>query len=85
MKTISMLELRSKGRDIVKRLDRGERLELTYRGRKVAVMEPAVSKKSTPIPADDPIFAFLERAEPLGGLTNEDIDQVLYGWQADPR
>lgn len=85
MKTISMLELRSKGREVVKRLDRGERLELTYRGRKVATMEPTVLKKSAPIPADDPIFEFLKRAEPLGGLTNEDIDQVLYGWQADPR
>jgi antitoxin (DNA-binding transcriptional repressor) of toxin-antitoxin stability system len=79
MKTISMLELRSKGRDIVKRLDRGERLELTYRGRKVAVMEPAVSKKSTPIPADDPIRTFHKLAEPLGPMSNEDIDQLLYG------
>jgi antitoxin (DNA-binding transcriptional repressor) of toxin-antitoxin stability system len=85
MKTISMLELRSKGREVVKRLDRGERLELTYRGRKVATMEPALRKKSSTIPADDPILEFLKRAEPLGGLTNEDIDQVLYGRQADPR
>lgn len=40
MKTISMLELRSNGREVVRRLERGERLELTYRGRKVVRRVP---------------------------------------------
>jgi antitoxin (DNA-binding transcriptional repressor) of toxin-antitoxin stability system len=39
MKAVSMLELRSCGRDLVKRLKRGERMELTYRGRKEAMLE----------------------------------------------
>jgi|688.fasta_scaffold952611_2 antitoxin (DNA-binding transcriptional repressor) of toxin-antitoxin stability system len=79
MKTVSMLELRSKGREVVKRLDRGERLELTYRGRKVATMEPALLKKSARVPDDDPIRTFHKLAEPLGPMSNEDIDQLLYG------
>ena len=85
MKTVSMLELRSRGRDVVRRLDQGERLELTYRGRTVATLVPAQAEEADPIPANDPIFAFIAQAEPLGSLTNEEIDQVLYGPEADLR
>lgn len=79
MKTISMLELRSKGREVVKRLERGERMDLTYRGRKVARLEPIRPAMDGPIPDDDPIRTFHKFAEPLGAMSNEDIDQVLYG------
>lgn len=79
MKTITMLELRSKGREVVKRLERGERLELTYRGRRVARLEPFRAESAGPVPADDPIRTFHKLAEPLGGMSNEDIDQLLYG------
>ena len=85
MKTVSMLELRSRGKDVVRRLERGERLELTYRGRKVARLEPMNPVEAGPIPEDDPIFALLEKAEPLGPMTNEAIDQLLYGPEADLR
>jgi antitoxin (DNA-binding transcriptional repressor) of toxin-antitoxin stability system len=85
MKTISMLELRSKGREVIKRLERGERLDLTYRGRKVARLEPIQHDESGPIPADDPIFTLFKHAEPLGSMTNEEIDQLLYGPEADLR
>ncbi len=83
MKTVSMLELRSRGRDVVKRLERGERLALTYRGRRVATLVPAEKDEDRPIPAGDPIFEFVGCAEPMGGMSNEEIDRLLYGGQAD--
>ena len=79
MKTVSMLELRSKGREVVKRLDRGERLELTYRGRKVARLEPVRKERRGPVPKDDPIRTFHKLAQPLGSMSNEEIDRLLYG------
>ncbi len=79
MKTVSMLELRSRGRDVVRRLERGEKLALTYRGKRVATLVPECSGKNRPIPADDPIRTFHLHAEPMGVMTNEDIDQLLYG------
>jgi len=79
MKTITMLELRSKGREVVKRLERGERLDLTYRGRKVARLEPIRAAQNQGVPEDDPIRTFHKFAEPLGTMNNEDIDQLLYG------
>ena len=79
MKTVTMLELRSKGREVVRRLDRGERLELTYRGRKVARLEPMREDHTGPGPDDDPIRTFHKLAEPLGSMSNNDIDQLLYG------
>jgi antitoxin (DNA-binding transcriptional repressor) of toxin-antitoxin stability system len=85
MKTVSMLDLRSRGRDIVRRLERGERLGLTYRGRKVATLVPVAEEPGEPFPTDDSIFQFVGGAEPMGNLTNEHIDQVLYGDQAGVR
>lgn len=79
MKTVSMLELRSKGREVVKRLDRGERLELTYRGRKVARLEPVREDRRGPVSDDDPIRTFHKIAEPLGSMSNKEIDRLLYG------
>lgn len=79
MKTVSMLELRSRGRDVVRRLERGERLELSYRGRIVATLVPTEADASKPIPPDDPIRTFHKFAEPMGAMTNEEIDQLLYG------
>lgn len=56
MKTVSMLELRSRGKDIVRRLQKGESLKLTYRGKKVATLLPETDKKA--ISKDDPIRTF---------------------------
>ncbi|MDD5260468.1 MAG: hypothetical protein PHD76_01330 [Methylacidiphilales bacterium] len=85
LKTVSMLELRSRGRDVVRRLERGEKLALTYRGKRVATLVPECSGKNRPIPADDPIYRFVESAEPMGSMTNEQIDQLLYGKPSDLR
>ena len=64
---------------MVKRLERGEKLGLTYRGKQVATLVPARAGKNRPIPPDDPIRTFHQYAEPMGAMTNEDIDRLLYG------
>ncbi|MFZ4778083.1 MAG: hypothetical protein ACOYM3_22150 [Terrimicrobiaceae bacterium] len=85
MSEVTMLELRKRGRDIVRRLERGEKMALTYRGKRVGFLTPDPEGAEMPISADDPIHAFVAMAEPMGGLSNEEMDQVLYGEQADLR
>lgn len=52
MRTISAVDLRNDLEGIVKSLKRGEHLELTYRGEKIAEMVPAKpTPKMTPIEA----------------------------------
>ncbi len=85
MDTITMLDLRSRGKDVVKRLERGEKLALTYRGKRVATLVPERPDDDVPVPPEDPIFQFAAGAEPMGGMTNEQIDQLLYGQSADLR
>lgn len=52
MKTISAVELRNDLEGIVKQLKRGERMELTYRGERIAEMIPAKpAAKLTPLEA----------------------------------
>jgi len=52
MKTISALELRNDLEGIVKSLKRGERMELTYRGERIAEMIPTQpAAKLTPLEA----------------------------------
>jgi antitoxin (DNA-binding transcriptional repressor) of toxin-antitoxin stability system len=79
MKSVTMVELRSRGRDVIKRLERGETLALTYRGKKVATLVPVEAEAGRPIPPDDPIRTFHRFAEPMGAMKNEEIDQLLYG------
>ena len=84
MKTISMLELRTRGKEIVKRLNRGERMSLSYRGKKVATLVPEEDAWEKPAAADDPIRRLCKLAEPgLGSMTSEEIDQHLYGDSKD--
>ena len=52
MRTISAVDLRNDLEDIVKALRRGERMELTYRGERIAEMVPTQpAAKLTPLEA----------------------------------
>lgn len=79
MKTITMLEFRRDAERIVRAVERGQRFLMTYRGRPVVHLEPV--KPSAEIREDDPIYhlASLADSKPGASLTNEEIDQVLYG------
>ncbi len=57
MRTISAVDLRNDFEGVVKSLRRGERLELTYRGEKVADLVPP-----TPKAANEKALAALRRA-----------------------
>ena len=76
-----MLELRTQSRNVLRWLKTGEPLALTFRGKKVATLLPEENAAEQPIPTDDPIRRLHELAEPMGSLTNEEIDRVLYGEQ----
>lgn len=76
MNTVSMLDLRRDAERVLHRVQAGERLLLTYRGKPVARLEP-VSERAAD--ADDPFYD-LDRLADAGGasLSNREIDAILY-------
>ena len=78
MTKITMLDLRKDAEAIVRRVSRGQRYILTYRGRPVARLEPP-DIDSDP-PEDDPFYRLGEASAAKGKtLTNRDIDRIVYG------
>ena len=76
METLSMLEFRKHAPEIVKRLQAGQHMVLTYRGKPVARLEPLQSS----IAEDDAIYSLAKQAdESADDLTNRDIDETVYG------
>lgn len=63
MKTISAVDLRKDLEGIVKSLKRGEHMELTYRGKKVAELVP-----QTPAAGNARALAALRRAQEITAL-----------------
>lgn len=76
MKTISMLYLRNHAEEIIAKVQKGQRLILTRRGKPVARLEPIVSESGN---ADDPFYSLIERSVAGKSLTNKQIDDILYG------
>ena len=63
---------------VVRRAMRGQRVVLTYRGKPVVRLEPVAEVGE--IREDDPIYGLAAHAEAGGGsLTNEQIDEIVYG------
>jgi prevent-host-death family protein len=75
MKEISMLDFRRDAERIIARVQKGERLILTRRGKPVARLEPI---RNEAFRAEDPFYSLCELAEPAGSLTNRRIDEILY-------
>lgn len=76
MKSVSMLEFRQHARDIVERVRSGQSIVLTYRGKPMARIEPLEPSVS----GEDPFYALADLADEDGlSLTNDDIDEALYG------
>jgi prevent-host-death family protein len=76
-KRITMLDLRRRAEAIVRAVQGGQRMVLTYRGRPVLRLEPV---EPAPAPSDDDFYKLPELADRRGsGLTNEQIDKILYG------
>jgi prevent-host-death family protein len=76
MNTVTMLDLRRHAKEIVERAQHGERMLLLYRGTPAMVLEPY--QKEKPLD-DDPLFSLSASGECGESLSNEEIDEVLYG------
>ncbi len=76
MKKISMLDLRLDAERILARVQKGERMILTRRGKPVARLEPVADDAPDP---DDPFYALTDLAGPGDSLSNAEIDACLYG------
>ncbi len=74
---ISTHEMRFQFRRVLQAVRSGRSLTLTYRNKPLARIVPL--SQETEIAADDPIFRLHELAEPLGTLTNSEIDAAIYG------
>lgn len=76
MKTISMLEFRRDAEQIIRQIQAGERLVLTYRGKPVARLEPVLE---TAVAADDPFYTLYRLADVEGkSLSNREMDEIIY-------
>lgn len=77
MKEVTLLEFRRSAQRVLRRIQRGERVVLTYRGRPVARLEPIRTRSPSP---DDPIYRLASLARKGGRtMSNREIDRVLYG------
>jgi len=71
-----MLEFRRDAVAVIRKVRRGKRLIMTYRGKPVMRLEPI--QESVPSP-DDPFYKLAQLATTSGKpLTNEKIDQIVY-------
>lgn len=77
MEQISLLEFRKNAESIVQKVARGRRLILTYRNRPMIRLEPI---EPTAEVNGDPFYDLARRPARRGkALSNEDIDQIVYG------
>ncbi len=76
MESVSVLEFRRDAEKIIRQVQKGKRLILTYRGKPVLRLEPILDQA---IGRDDPFYSLTKLAVPDGQpLTNEEIDQIVY-------
>ena len=75
--TISTHEMRFEFDRVLQAVKAGRTLTLTYRSKPLARIVPF--KVEPELTADDPIFRLEELAEPIGPLTNVEIDAAVYG------
>ncbi len=75
MERISILDFRRDAEAVIRKVQKGRRLILTYRGKPVMRLEPIQEQK---IREDDPFYSLAQLATKGGPLTNEEIDQIVY-------
>ena len=76
MKRVSMLDFRLDAERIIAQVQKGQRMILTRRGKPVARLEPILDDVPD---ADDPFYSLCDLAGSGASLTNEQIDETLYG------
>jgi prevent-host-death family protein len=75
--TISTHDMRFQFSRVLRAVKRGRSLTLTYRNKPLAQIVPIA--KAADISAEDPIFHLQGLAEPIGPLSNAEIDAAVYG------
>ena len=71
-----MLEFRKDAEHVVRQVQAGERLILTYRGKPVARLEPM---EETTVDVTDPFYSLDRLADAEGkSLSNREMDDILY-------
>ena len=79
VKTVSMLEFRRHAARVLALLRTGkEVVRLTYRGQPIADLVPVKKPQSKRPPKNDPFYLLTELSAKGPGLTNEQIDRLLY-------
>ena len=86
MKNISMLEFRRDVEAIIRKVQRGADIVLTYRGKPVLKLEPIVPKANNkePVAKTDSLMSICKLGEkwippgPQTSLTNAEIDRIVY-------
>jgi antitoxin (DNA-binding transcriptional repressor) of toxin-antitoxin stability system len=74
---ISTHEMRFQFGRVLQAVKAGRSLTLTYRRKPLARIVPL--KARVELSPDDPVFRLHELAEPLGPLTNAEMDAAIYG------
>jgi antitoxin (DNA-binding transcriptional repressor) of toxin-antitoxin stability system len=76
MDKVSVLEFRRDAEGIIRKVQQGKRLLLTYRGKAVMRLEPLAHPE---VAADDPFYRLDQLAvSGTESLSNEEIDQIVY-------
>lgn len=75
--SISTHEMRFQFGRVLQAVKAGRSLTLTYRSKPLARIVPL--KAQAEISPDDPVFRLHELAEPIGPLTNVEMDAAIYG------
>jgi prevent-host-death family protein len=74
---ISTNDLRFDFGRVLKAVKSGKALTLTYRNKPLARIVPFPTENE--VSGDDPLFRLHELAQPVGPLSNREIDEVIYG------
>lgn len=74
---ISTHQMRFEFERVLRAVKAGRSLTLTYRNKPLARIVPL--NEELPIAKDDPIFRLDELSEPIGPVTNTEIDRLIYG------
>ena len=76
MKTISMLEFRRDAEKIIRQVQAGQHLVLTYGGKPVVRLEPVLETAAS---ADDPFYTLYRLVDAEGeSLSNRKMDEIIY-------
>ena len=76
--TVSVSELKTHTGRVLEAMRRRRSITVTHRRKEVARLVP-VPPLEPAMSVDDPLFRLSEIAEAMGSMTNEQIDQLVYG------